>query len=388
MYDIAIIGAGPAGLSTALSLMIHLKEDARDNVSVIIIDKDKVPGRNKPCGGMIIHRALEILPDLYSISSRDIYGVRIFYNDFRYEVNFNEIVAINVNREALSNFFISKLRGKFDFSLGERVSDVSFVGDKVVIKTSDKIIYSRLVVGADGVNSLVRRLFFNKSAKKDEMGIAYQVQLRMKEEEIKEKFNGFNEFYYGKLFSPGGYSWIFPHRDRVKIGVGAVASMIKHNLSDYIKRIMNYRKINDLEIVREEIYPVPLSGGLSRVVNKRVVLVGDAAHQVEPLSGAGIHLAIANGFLLGLFLSKALLRGKLKLRYLKRYENAWSFIRRRELLLQRILVKILLKHGSRFIKNGSTSSKMIREFSKILIGKSDSFKLIKQWFLSRIPIKR
>lgn len=163
-----------------------------------------------------------------------------------------------------------------------------------------------------------------------------------------------------------------------------MASKISSNLPIYIKRMIKLRELNSLELVKKEIYPVPLSGGLRKIVKEDILLVGDAAHQVEPISGAGIHLAILNGLLLGKIISKALERWKDRHKIFMLYQKCWNNIYRRELMLQKILVKILLRQGSKITKKEKNLESIIRKFAEILVGKSKTYELIKSWIKSRI----
>jgi len=385
MYDVAIIGAGPGGLSTALSLSINLRESDKEDISIVIIDREKIPGKNKPCGGMILYPALKLIPALSRIAAREIHGVRIFYRNMRYDVDFNEIVAINVDRAKLSSFFMDKLREGVELLLGENVKDVYMRNNDFEIRTMNKIIRTKFLVGADGVNSVVRRKIFRYIPKRDDIGLTHQIWAKMNKSEIDHKINNFNEFYYGKFFSPGGYSWIFPHEDFIKIGVGSIATKIRGKISSYLRNVIRYRGLNNLEIIREEYYSVPLSGGLKNIVKGRAILVGDAAHQVEPISGTGIHLAIINGLILGSILGRVFLN---KQKYLDKYEKVWNTIYRRELLIQKLLVKLLLRYGSRLIRKDSGSNETIKKFAEILVGKSRSIELIKGWLKTKFLEKR
>lgn len=198
MYDVAIIGAGPAGLATALSLKYRLEDECDNNISILLIDKEKVPGENKPCGGMILYQVLKHIPRLKEIASRKIRGVRIFYREKRYDIDFEDTVAINVDRARLARFFMDKIKKKINLVLGETVRKIKENSSGYILLTENRSYKTKILVGADGVNSLVRRMFFSEKVHRSDIGIAYQELYNISEIELESKFNGYNEFYYGK----------------------------------------------------------------------------------------------------------------------------------------------------------------------------------------------
>ena len=384
MYDAIIVGAGPAGLSTALSVWLHsVRRDYYPEI--LVIDKEKNPGEKKPCGGMICKMALNIFPSLEKFSSKKIRQVRILYRNRRFTVNFDDVVAINIDRHILARFLMQKIAklGTVELNLGESIQRVNASSDGVTVYSNDKIYRGKILVGADGVFSIIRKEIFGYSYDLDELGVAYQVRLRLSRNTIDELFGDANEFYYGKEFSPAGYAWIFPHRDHIRIGVGAIASKIRgYDLRTYVRKLIMKYNLQNEKIIKEEAYLVPLSGGSKRITAHRVLLVGDAAHQVAPLSGAGIHLAIIAGLLAGEIISRCLIKRRRLSYSLKQYERIWNCLYGIELRWQRRLVNFLLKRGSKVAMDKKINN-LIRKFAELLLGLTSTYDLIKSWIYTQ-----
>ncbi|MHA1615697.1 MAG: NAD(P)/FAD-dependent oxidoreductase [Candidatus Njordarchaeales archaeon] len=376
MIDIAIIGAGPAGLSTALATHLYSRKRGND-LEVLVVDKDKRLG-NKPCGGMVLWPAQCLLPEVTRLPGIFITGIRIVYRDIDKVIRFKEPVAKNIGREELSHLFMRYLdRIDIHVETGFLVRDVVMEKDSVRIRGS-KEIRAKIVVGADGAVSLVRRKIFKTSLNLGDFGVAYQVWV----DKDPETTDSINEFYYGKEYSPGGYSWVFPHINHFRVGVGYLMKYSKGVQPEYyIRKILKKNNMTQNKIIRRESFLVPLSGGVKKLVQRRAILVGDAAHQVAPLTGAGIHLAIRAGFLTGRILAESFNGNDFSIKNLLRYEKLW----RRcswELRAQRILIDYLLKKGSSTLQKGYEY--FLRDFADVLVEKKRLYELVMKYLSTRL----
>ena len=387
IYDIAIIGAGPAGLSTAVSVLLSAEEKDL-SLSVLVIDKEITPGKNKPCGGMILYPILSAMPSLISLAEIRMKGITIVYKNNSEYIEFDNIVAINVKREKLADHFLRKF-----LKLGGYFSNDTFVNqikkekDEIEIYANDEIFKCKVLVGADGVNSIVAKDIFGYSNDLNEIGVTYQIVKRVSLDKIEFDVGSklTNEFYYGKEYSPAGYSWFFPYKDSVKIGVGAIASKVRSkNLKSYALKIMRKKNMLQKETVKEEGYSVPLSGGRKKVVSDTFLLVGDSAHQVSPLSGAGIHLSILLGIIAGRIIANSFNGKSIVKRSLRTYERIWNTKYRKYLRIERLIVDYTLS-SPLFQKDKKKLSKnLLRDFATVLVGKQHATYLISKYFKNKL----
>ena len=384
-YDVIIVGAGPAGLATGYFTLLF-SNNMKLNLSVIMIDKDHVPGKNKPCGGMICYPALKLFPELRYLGDRIIAGIGIVYRSKNYDIMFNEPIAVNMDRAKLAKFILEKFSSLGgNFLGGVIVKKIKIHEHGVEILSNKGTIQGKVLVGADGFNSLVRSQLFQTQIKWDMLGVAYQESISLSENIINDLFDNHNFFYYGREFSPAGYAWIFPHRDHVRVGVGAIASrVVGQNLERYMRRLKKLNGIADKKILKKEGYIVPLSGGLKKLVTNRCLLVGDSAHQVSPLSGAGIHYSMLAGLLAGKILVQSVLKNDFSEKALKKYEALWNRMFRFKLKLERFLVDLLLSKRFKIKKNRTFNYEQLRVFAEVLVGKKDSKDLLISYIMNKI----
>lgn len=103
------------------------------------------------------------------------------------------------------------------------------------------------------------------------------------------------DFYLEEKYSPSGYAWVFPKGERANIGLGVHGSKLNGKRPiDYLNEFVA-DKFPDGQPVDLVVGGVLESDALKTIVSDGLMLVGDAAHHTEPLSGAGILPAIISG---------------------------------------------------------------------------------------------
>lgn len=288
-YDVVVVGGGPAGATTATDL-------ARAGRSVLLIDRQ---GRIKPCGGAVPARLMEDFDIPAHLLTARIRAARMVApSGARVEMGTGSSFVGMVDREAFDGWL--RVRAA---AAGANVWAATFTG---VTRRDDGLldismtrkdgmfetVRARIIIGADGANSPVRRMLFGK-AKTPPYVFAYHEIVRSP----KQGEAGFDpqrcDVYYQGRISPDFYGWVFPHGETTSIGVGCAIKGF--DLKAATRRLREEAGLGDAETLREEGAPLPLKP-LKRWDNGRdAILVGDAAGVVAPSSGEGIWYAMLCG---------------------------------------------------------------------------------------------
>ena len=183
-------------------------------------------------------------------------------------------------------------------------------------------IFADVVVGADGVESRVGR-WGGIDTRLRLADVSTCAQYLMCDV---EPSTGYGELFFGEEIAPRGYAWIFPKgEDTVNVGVG-----IGGDVSDENHRALAYLnafardKFPDGEIITEIYGAVPLSGPVYETVSAGLLLVGDAARHVNPITGGGILEAMHGGKIAGEVIAKAVQEKNFSKRRLMEYEKRWK----------------------------------------------------------------
>jgi geranylgeranyl reductase family protein len=285
MFDVAIIGAGPAGASAARSL-----EDR--GYSILLLDRASFP-RPKPCAGVLSPKIFSELKDI-PVKERSLKGYRLHSaTGSKVESVFSREGLI-VERAAFDRWLVDRLKTKV---IKLRVSGIRERNGCVEIYGDGRTYESKLVVGADGVNSVVRRSC--KISLKD-TALALQHVISLPNRVIDEKVGNWFEVYY---IVPYGYGWISPLNGKVKVGVGSISNDFEREPKRYMDGFLAHPIVRDKldggKIVGSEAHLIPMSGPLEKLTSNHVLLVGDAGGFVFPGTGEGIYYAVKSGRIAG-----------------------------------------------------------------------------------------
>jgi digeranylgeranylglycerophospholipid reductase len=200
--------------------------------------------------------------------------------------------------------------------------DSKLIGVKARSMGEEIEIYAKCVVAADGFESQVAR-WAGIDTKLEAKDIDTCIQYRMTNIEIDPKYC---EFVIGSA-APGGYIWIFPKGERIaNVGIGVQVSKCKHGadpkyyLDKFIEKDERLKKGQILEIVGGGVSTCP---GMDDATADNLVIVGDAARIIDPITGGGIAHACRTGMYAGKVLTDCAKKNDFSKNALKPYEKMW-----------------------------------------------------------------
>ncbi len=324
-WDVIVVGAGPGGASAAYDL-------ARAGLRVLLLEKAALP-RYKPCGGGLTSKVFGALdfdfsPTIESTISRISAG----YGRERTRVEVQAPVAWCVMRDRFDLLLVERaVRAGAELRAAQPVTAVEFGEAGATILAGSEALHAAFVVGADGVNGIVRRAAGFPAHTR--LAVALEAEM----DAPPAALEAWRDMLHADFGAIGwGYAWIFPKADHLSIGIGdLVRRGTKTDLRAALARyIASEPSLRDARERLTRGHRLPLGGKFARYHAPRAVLVGDAAGLVDPFSAEGIYYAIRSGQMAAQELTAAFASGDFDLsRYTRRinaeinadFRYAWWF---------------------------------------------------------------
>jgi digeranylgeranylglycerophospholipid reductase len=320
-FDLIVVGGGPAGSTAAYFA-------AKAGLTVLMLEKDRDIGMPVRCGEATSEAGLRqffepepswIASTIHKISMQSPGGTKITFESkhkgfvlhrriFDYQLaNY----AAKAGAEILTKAYVYDVIMENDTVVGVKYEHL---GKKFEVR-------SKVVIAADGVESRVGRMAGMRTALK--LGDADSCfQYTVSNIDIDEEII---QFYLGKKIAPGGYLWVFPKGNgQANIGLG-VNGFDSKNIKaiDLLNKFMQeqYPKASPLTSVCGL---VPVSHTLKKIVSNGIMLTGDAARMVNPVTGGGIIAGMHGGKLAALTAVEAIAKNDVSAQNLKPYEDKWD----------------------------------------------------------------
>ena len=291
-YDVIVVGMGPAGASAAYELSQH-------GLSVLAFDKQAHP-RDKVCGGGLSARIREILPaDFPSVVEETVHRVQFTYGPQEsFLIESSQPIAYMVMRSKFDWWLVEKARqAGTKIHEEETVMEIQNRDEGVDIFTTRHHYQGRVVIGADGVMSIVAQQCFPGRSLRKIPALESEVQ-----GEWVHPFQETPTALISLQAAKKGYGWIFPKHRGLSLGVGEFVKGTKRPKQSFRDFTSQEPLLSDLRIPTPLGYPIPIAPACQkgrawagRLVHGRAMLVGDAGHLVDPLLGEGIYYAIRSG---------------------------------------------------------------------------------------------
>lgn len=345
-YDVIVVGASVSGCRTAELI-------AKQSYKVLVLEEHKEIGRPVKCTGLVSWRLKELLPELPKNIIVNTVGKAKFFSP-----NGNHFTL----KSKKSVYVID--RGKLDRYLSERAKNINveiktltrfenfrYVDDGIEVKTNKGKTKTKILIGADGANSLVAKQSNLKQPDETLIGIQTTVDGNFEQDTV--------ELWFGSKTAPNFFAWVVPENEnRARVGLAT-----NKNPKEYLDRFLKERigKTNKPDV-----------GGLIRIglmnetVADRVLLVGDAAYQIKPFSAGGI--------VYGLIASQcctdacifALQKNKFNKEFLKnQYDKKWKRILEKPIKKGLLYRKILYKFSDEQLNLFFSAGKKLK-LTKIL----------------------
>jgi len=380
-YDVVVVGSGPAGSSTA-------RFAAEAGAKVLMIERRAEVGVPVLCGEGISQKV-----DKYHVLegkrwiAKVMDGARIFSPNGTKVTLSTEYAGNETGYVVYRDIFDQELaRGAVHAgvklqmntnAVGLLKKHEKIAGVKALCQGEPVDIEADVVVGADGVEAKVGKWAGIKTTLKP-FDLETCAQYTMTNVDCPDAFC---DFYLGKKVAPGGYVWVFPKgNDVANVGIGVLSSLSESGLA---LRLLDQFIAAHPELQKGE--PVRLIAGADPVakpiesVRDNLVLVGDAARQVDPITGGGLMVSIEGGKIAGEVIGDAVDTQTFTKEFLLKYETGWQAAYGKKLLRNYMVKEILLDMEDKTLDMLADSLKdyKFEEFStmsiiKALVGKHPS----------------
>lgn len=294
---VAVIGAGPAGALAAHDL-------SRGGARVTVFDPSHP--REKPCGGGLTERALELLPEAPAKDPAPLRPIE----SCRFESGSGESVLVRLprpmavaSRKELDGWLLRRARSAGAQHANERVVEVN--PDGWVTTNEGRNQRFDFIVGADGAGSLVRRTFLSPTPRERLMMATGWFA------------PGDSDLVVRFIPEYEGYLWLFPRRDHVGVGIGAplgavpTRSLVERLEAEIMRSVPSLGPAAHARYAHTIPAPSADPRSIVEVAGDRWALVGDAAAFTDPITGEGIHYALRSGQIL----ARTLLAGETPMAY-------------------------------------------------------------------------
>ncbi|MDR0911200.1 MAG: NAD(P)/FAD-dependent oxidoreductase [Methanobrevibacter sp.] len=321
--DVLVVGSGPAGSSAG-------KHAALGGAKVILMDKKSEIGSPKRCAEGVSKEGLKFLgiEPKERWATKEIDGIRLIAPDgtdvwLNDEIKLPEAGYILERKVFDKHMAMDAARAGAEIKIKTLAKGVDRLEDGFIVYCESMgeefEIKTKILIAADGPESHIGRwagLKTQTKAKNMESGIQFEMcNVELEDPNVLE-------FYFGKV-APGGYAWIFPKEDDIaNVGLAVMASETDktayEHLVDFVKTCPATKNAQAVEL---NVGGDPVGGFVKNIYGDNILVVGDAAGQVNPLTGGGIISGMKCGMFAGKVAAEAIKENNCSSKRLSEYEK-------------------------------------------------------------------
>lgn len=339
--DVIVVGAGPAGISCAITI-------ARAGKKVVLIERGAFAGSKNVFGGAVYTQPVkEIFPDFEKSAPLERRNV-----EHKFAIlgeKDSTVVSYRNKSEVCGSYTV--IRAKFDrwmadeakkagVYLVEKTVVLELLQDKgkvIGVKTELEDYYADIVVLADGVNSLLaKQIGLREDILPKDVALSVKEVIKLDKEKINDRFNISDdegciyEIFGGPMLGMLGLGFIYTNQNSVTIGLGITLSeLTERGLRPYdiLEQLKQHPAIapliKDGELLEYSAHLIPEGGykKIPKLYADGVMVAGDAAMLVNNLHWEGTNLAMISGKLAGETALDALINNDFSAKFLQKYEE-------------------------------------------------------------------
>lgn len=307
IFDVAIIGLGPAGATAALKC-------ARKGLKVIVFEEHEEIGLPVHCGECVSKICLDKLDTFPSEAiSFEAKGIRMIFPDGSSNVVTEQGYVLEKEKfEQLIAKEAKEAGAKIILSC--RVSEAKRENDKWFVSTTKGDFFSKIIIDASGVSSFLSTRLNLNTKFKTVIGIQYELLDILRDDYL--------DFYIWPDVAPNGYLWMIPKKNN-RANVGLVTDQnnkAKAFLDEFVKR----KGWENKKVVKTFGGLIPASGPLEKTFSEGLMLIGDSAGFTSPLFEGGTHLSIQSAIFASQIAEKAIVENDFSEEMFSKYQELWK----------------------------------------------------------------
>lgn len=306
-YDVAIVGAGPAGASAA-------RAASKLGINVLLIDARSHPGSPVQCAEFVPREVKQYVQLVQGAVVQDIQSMDIYIYERR--VSTLASSGYMLNREVFDKSLVdSAIAAGTEFWPSTKAISRTDSGLRVSRKGKNESIQAKIIIGADGPRSTVGH-WIKSENQKYMAAIQYNLSLSHCQKSI--------DIYFKPEYE-GGYAWFFPKGERANVGVGVSLShknKLPQLIHEFICDLAASGKISNIQPAAKTGGLAPVGGPLAITQAGNMLLTGDAGGYTHPVTAGGIMTAIVTGEIAGKCAAQAIVNHDISL--LSHYPEQWK----------------------------------------------------------------